>query len=138
MLAFDPKALATLGFTLAYVLRVWHWHFSPYVEELWCDYLRRLVGRLSPGTCSRRSLEIWVFYGFARGPTLIGKAGPGLLMKLAVVGFVVQIVLARVWLKWFRFGPAEWLWRSLTYGRLQPFSVLSSDASQHAAGGASR
>jgi uncharacterized protein len=81
---------------------------------------------------------IWVFYGFARGPALMGKVGPALLMTLAFVGFVVQIVFARVWLKWFRFGPAEWLWRSLTYWSLQPLSALASDASQQAAGGTSR
>jgi uncharacterized protein len=69
---------------------------------------------------------VWMFYGFARGPALIGKVGPAFVMGLAFVGFVVQIVLARVWLRWFRFGPAEWLWRSLTYWRLQPFTV--SDA----------
>jgi uncharacterized protein len=81
---------------------------------------------------------IWMFYGFARGPALMGKVGPALVMTLAFVGFVIQIVFARAWLKWFRFGPAEWLWRSLTYWRLQPFSALPSDASQHTASGASR
>jgi uncharacterized protein len=25
-----------------------------------------------------------------------------------------------IWLQHFRFGPAEWLWRTLTYGQLQP------------------
>ena len=27
------------------------------------------------------------------------------------------------WLRRFRFGPLEWLWRSLTYGRFQPMAV---------------
>jgi uncharacterized protein len=30
------------------------------------------------------------------------------------------IPFSRVWLDHFRFGPAEWLWRSATYGRWQP------------------
>jgi uncharacterized protein len=33
----------------------------------------------------------------------------------------VEIVLSPIWLRHFRFGPAEWLWRSLTYGKKQPF-----------------
>jgi uncharacterized protein len=40
---------------------------------------------------------------------------------LGVVGAVwaLQLVASPAWLARFRFGPAEWLWRSLTYGRLQ-------------------
>lgn len=34
--------------------------------------------------------------------------------------FLVQAPLSRWWLKRYRFGPAEWLWRSLTYGEMQP------------------
>jgi uncharacterized protein len=32
----------------------------------------------------------------------------------------VQILLAQAWAKRFRMGPVEWLWRSLTYFKLQP------------------
>jgi uncharacterized protein len=37
--------------------------------------------------------------------------------------FALQIVFSRWWLARFRFGPLEWLWRSATYGRWQPFRV---------------
>jgi uncharacterized protein len=30
------------------------------------------------------------------------------------------VALAIAWMRRFRFGPAEWLWRSLTYGARQP------------------
>jgi uncharacterized protein len=36
--------------------------------------------------------------------------------------WVVQLVLSPIWLRNFRFGPLEWLWRSLTYWKLQPFA----------------
>jgi uncharacterized protein len=54
------------------------------------------------------------------GVGLYGKISPfvGLLMTFGI--FVIQIWLSNVWLARFRFGPMEWLWRSLTYGRLQP------------------
>ncbi len=35
--------------------------------------------------------------------------------------WIVHLTVSPLWLKYFRFGPAEWLWRSLTYGQLQPF-----------------
>jgi uncharacterized protein len=72
------------------------------------------------------ALGIWMFYGFARGPALMGETGPATLAAFAVAGFAVQVWLARMWLGQFRMGPAEWLWRTLTYGRLQPFRVAST------------
>jgi uncharacterized protein len=39
-----------------------------------------------------------------------------------VVGFiwVLQLIVSPIWLRAFYFGPLEWLWRSLTYWRIQP------------------
>jgi uncharacterized protein len=67
---------------------------------------------------------IWLFYGFAHGPALMGKVSPAYLLALGVVGFWVQVVCATVWLRRFRFGPGEWLWRTLTYWKAQPFRML--------------
>lgn len=60
----------------------------------------------------------WVFYGYGLG--LWGQVPRSGQVLLAVAFFAVQIVLSRMWLDRFRFGPAEWLWRSLTYWQLQP------------------
>ena len=59
-----------------------------------------------------------LFYGYGMG--LYGE-----VPRFAQQGFVValiglQLLLSPWWLKHFRFGPAEWLWRSLTYGQRQP------------------
>jgi uncharacterized protein len=35
--------------------------------------------------------------------------------------WVVQLIVSPLWLRYFLFGPLEWLWRSLTYWRIQPF-----------------
>jgi uncharacterized protein len=59
-----------------------------------------------------------IFLGWGLG--LVGRldyAGQ-LLVVLAIWTF--QLVVSPLWLARFRFGPAEWLWRSLTYWRLQP------------------
>jgi uncharacterized protein len=41
-----------------------------------------------------------------------------LLVVLAI--WIVQLIVSPIWLQRFRFGPAEWLWRTPTYGRVQP------------------
>ena len=41
----------------------------------------------------------------------------GLLLAIAVA--IIQVPLSGWWLKRFRFGPAEWLWRSMAYGQTQ-------------------
>lgn len=37
--------------------------------------------------------------------------------------WLVLLVICPLWLRYFRVGPAEWFWRSITYGRLQPLRV---------------
>lgn len=51
-----------------------------------------------------------------------------ILTWLALIG--AQIVFSRWWLSRYRFGPMEWLWRSLTYGRPQPMRIASYDATR--------
>ncbi len=43
------------------------------------------------------------------------------LVGLVVGVYLVQLVVSSWWMERFRFGPLEWFWRSLTYGKLQPF-----------------
>lgn len=59
----------------------------------------------------------FVFYGWGLG--LVGRVGPALCIPLTLAIFAAQSVASRLWLRRFRFGPAEWVWRSLSYGRLQ-------------------
>ncbi|WP_345953667.1 DUF418 domain-containing protein [Mucilaginibacter sp. PAMB04168] len=42
------------------------------------------------------------------------------LYYVVAVIWVIQLIVSPVWLKYFLFGPLEWLWRSLTYWQLQP------------------
>ena len=47
------------------------------------------------------------------------STAPGLAAIVLAI-WIFQLVVSPIWLKYFRFGPAEWLWRSLTYWRIQP------------------
>lgn len=54
------------------------------------------------------------------GLGLAGKAGVSTFLPLVIAFFAAQIVFSHVWMKTFAFGPAEWLWRTLTYGARPP------------------
>lgn len=60
-----------------------------------------------------------LFYGYGFG--LYDQVLPTSMLILVLIIFVGQIVFSRFWLARYRFGPMEWLWRSLTYGRWQAF-----------------
>ena len=57
---------------------------------------------------------IVIFYGF--GFQLAGKYGFTIIMIIAVLVFAAQVIISRIWLKYFEFGPMEWVWRKLVYG----------------------
>lgn len=64
-----------------------------------------------------------IFYGYGLG--LMGQVGPALGLLLSITIFMVQIIISNWWVQRFRFGPMEWLWRTATYGKLQPMRVQS-------------
>jgi uncharacterized protein len=59
-----------------------------------------------------------LFYGVGFGQ--LGKLGVASCVGAAILFFVAQIFMARWWMSYFNLGPVEWLWRSLTYFKVQP------------------
>ncbi|MCD9086546.1 DUF418 domain-containing protein [Stenotrophomonas sp. SY1] len=59
-----------------------------------------------------------VFYGYGLG--WFEQMGRAWQLLFAVVLFAAQALVSHWWLKHFRFGPAEWLWRAITYLQLPP------------------
>jgi len=64
-----------------------------------------------------------IFYGYGLG--LFGKVGHAAGIALAIAIYLLQIPFSHWWMKRFYYGPAEWLWRSLTYLKPQPFRRIS-------------
>lgn len=60
----------------------------------------------------------FIFYGFGLG--LFGQVERWGQILIVLPIWALQVLLAPLWLAKFRFGPLEWLWRSLTYMRGQP------------------
>lgn len=61
-----------------------------------------------------------LFSGYAVG---LGTIRPVEGLAAALACFAAEAMFSSWWLARFRYGPAEWLWRSLTYGRVQPLRL---------------
>ena len=85
---------------------------------LWCPLFTSLAapGRMALSNYISQSLVgVLLFYGLGFG---LGCSFGLVYVELtAFVVFVLQIVVCKWWLHHFRFGPLEWVWRMLTYGR---------------------
>ncbi len=60
-----------------------------------------------------------LFYGHGFG--LFGRLERIEQAGVVLAIWIFQLMISPLWLRRFQFGPLEWLWRSLTYGRMQPF-----------------
>ena len=60
----------------------------------------------------------FVFLGAGLG--YMRQVGPVYYTLFGVAVFIIQIILSTIWLKYFNYGPVEWLWRSATYKKWQP------------------
>jgi uncharacterized protein len=62
-----------------------------------------------------------VFFGYGLGQ--FGRMGAAQAFALGLAVYVVQLHLSSWWLRRYRFGPIEWLWRTLMYGSVQPMRM---------------
>jgi uncharacterized protein len=60
----------------------------------------------------------FVFLGAGLG--FMGQVGPVYFTLFGIGFFILQILFSTLWLKYFNYGPLEWLWRSATYKKWQP------------------
>ena len=62
-----------------------------------------------------------IFYGHGLG--LFGYVTRVEQYGIVVAIWAIQVPLSVIWLRYFRFGPVEWVWRTLTYGEAQPMRI---------------
>ncbi|WP_161568172.1 DUF418 domain-containing protein [Anaerobacillus alkaliphilus] len=60
---------------------------------------------------------VGIFTGFG----LFGEINLALGLIMSFIILPLQILFSYFWLKYYLYGPLEWVWRSVTYGRVQPF-----------------
>lgn len=97
-----------------------------YVAGICLCYLRRpqwkgfplfaMPGRMAlTNYIGQSAFGMWLFYGIGFG---LG-AGVGLVYVVLIAAgvWIVQALFSGVWLHYCQFGPLEWIWRMLTYGK---------------------
>jgi len=68
----------------------------------------------------------WIFYGYGLG--LFGRLGVAHALAIGLAVYVGQVFFSKWWLRRYRYGPVEWLWRTLMYGEAQPMLRLRIEA----------
>jgi uncharacterized protein len=93
----------------------------------WLTTRLAAVGRMALSNYLTHSLVCTtLFYGYGFG--LFGHINRTGLAGIVLAIWTFQLITSPIWLKHFRFGPAEWLWRSLTYWKLQPIVARQPEA----------
>ena len=111
-----------------YLLSVYPMGFA-YAAGFCLLYLRHKEGKgwrllANPGkvACTNYLMQsvlgVLIFYGIGFG--LGGKVGLLGTEAVALGIYALEIAVSTLWLKYFRFGPVEWVWRMLTYGQRLP------------------
>jgi uncharacterized protein len=94
------------------------------IHPRWQGALRPVaaVGRMSLTTYVTQSvLSTALFYGYGLG--WYGRVSHGGMLGLTLAIFGVQLAFGTWWFRRYRFGPCEWLWRSLSYRRSLPLRL---------------
>ena len=117
--SFGVPTLA-LGYAAGFALlwrgaaRRWLTWFAPAGRMALTNYLTQTL------------IQAILFMGWGLG--LYGRMSIVWVPLASLAIFAAQVGLSRMWLARFRFGPFEWLWRSLTYGHSQPLRRANATA----------
>ena len=87
--------------------------------DLRADRLETGARCLAAGTAI---LAVLVLLGWIVGSASLTSVAPRMvamnpLTAVYIAIFALQILISSVWLQYFRYGPMEWIWRQLTYGK---------------------
>jgi uncharacterized protein len=94
------------------------------------NLFRRLVavGRMALTNYISHSVICTLFF-FGYGLNFYGEFEFYQIYFVVLAIWIFQLIVSPIWLKHFQFGPLEWLWRSLTYWKLQPMRRKTKDIS---------
>ncbi len=124
-----PQAIGVLGSVL-YTIGVptLALGIAALVATIWqSDAGRKVISLLAPvgrmalsNYLLQTVIAVTIFYGYGFG--YFGTLGAATVTLIALIIVAVQIILSTIWLKFFQYGPMEWIWRQLTYKRRLPLA----------------
>ncbi len=107
-------ALSVVPLCLAYVSAICLFWIRTKGQNKW-KYLAP-VGRMAlTNYLMQSAICICLCYGIGLGWG--GKIGPTIYFPIALTIYAFQIIFSNWWFKHFNYGPIEWIWRQLTYGK---------------------
>ncbi len=65
-----------------------------------------------------------IFYGHGFG--LFGQVDRIGQIVIVILIWILQLIISAAWIRRFHYGPFEWLWRTFTYMKIQPFKLRNS------------
>ncbi len=86
----------------------------------WLFALMRPVGQMAFTNYLMQSLLVGLFF-YGVGLGYFGQLERYQIYYVVAATWVLEIIWSHLWLRYFRFGPLEWAWRSLTYWKKQPW-----------------
>jgi len=104
------SAIILCGFLMLYQKESWKKRlafFAPYGRMALTNYVMQSI------------IGTFIFFGWGLG--YIGQFGALICFLLGIGVIIIQTLFSKYWLKSFRYGPLEWLWRCGTYLKWQPF-----------------
>lgn len=91
----------------------------------WLNWLMRALGSVGQMAFTNYFMQtvFCTFYFFGYGLGNYQKLSFHQIYYVVGIIWLIQLIISPIWLRYFRFGPFEWLWRSLTYWKKQPMKL---------------
>ncbi len=114
-----PRLLMTIGYAALFILLIKKYAGSGLIQRV------AAAGRAAFTNYLGTSIVMTtIFYGYGLG--LYGSVGRWELYLFVLGMWALMLLWSKPWLENFRYGPLEWLWRSLARGSFQPMRMTPS------------
>lgn len=111
-----PRLMVTLGYAALLLWLITLYAKSPFVARVAAAGKAAFTNYLGTSI-----VMTTIFYGYGLG--LYGSVGRVMLWLFVLAAWGVMLLWSKPWLDRFRYGPLEWLWRTLARGHLQPMRI---------------
>ena len=118
MIGLTGMDMSNAAMTIIYIVLFAMWFKKSKGEKLLLKFAP--YGRMALTNYVLQSI-IFTFVFFGWGFGLIGELRQVYTFLLALLFIALQMLVSKWWMQYFKYGPLEWLWRSLTFFKIFPF-----------------